>query len=134
MFFRGLVRTTAAQAAFSPAAASSRALVRPSPLAKTSIRRAGSTGPEPAGYAFGETPAQRRKWYSWEAPWYIGMYGGTLVWLIAMYYSPNLSPKQAAKIEAHKRLAERGETFGWPLPANYRVYAPGEERQPVYNV
>jgi len=39
---------------------------------------------------------------------------------------------QEARIEAHKRLAERGETFGWPLPAGYRVYAPGEERQPAY--
>ena len=58
MFFRGLVRKTAAQAAFSPAAASSRALVRPSALTKTSIRRAGSSGPEPGGYLFGETPVR----------------------------------------------------------------------------
>ena len=29
------------------------------------------------------------------------------------------SPSDAAKIEAHRRLASRGESFGWPLPPSY---------------
>ncbi len=29
------------------------------------------------------------------------------------------SVTELAEIEAHKRLAARGETFGWPLPPDY---------------
>ncbi|TPX36986.1 hypothetical protein SmJEL517_g00883 [Synchytrium microbalum] len=63
-------------------------------------------GEEPSGYLFGETPAQAKKWYWWEPMWYFG------------YLLP-MGVCDAAKIEAHRRLAARGETFGWPLPPSY---------------
>lgn len=36
---------------------------------------------------------------------------------------------EVARLEAHKRLAERGEKFGWPLPADYALVEVKEARE-----
>ncbi|KAI8619444.1 hypothetical protein BC830DRAFT_1104321 [Chytriomyces sp. MP71] len=74
-------------------------------------------GGEPGGYFLADpgNKAQKGK-YFWEPVYLWGYIGGTAVFLTAYFYSPNKSPSQAAKIEAYRRIAESGETFGWPLP------------------
>ncbi|KAJ3037830.1 hypothetical protein HDV00_001332 [Rhizophlyctis rosea] len=126
MFFQGLLRTTAAQAMAASAAA--RTLTRiPTSTTHTVLSRRMASGGfpspaakrQPAGYLFGE-PGGRRKWYWWEPAWYFMFYPSIAIWLVFMYYTPHKSPAQKARIEAHRRLEERGEDFGWPFPPNYR--------------
>ncbi|KAJ1548091.1 hypothetical protein HK096_005340 [Nowakowskiella sp. JEL0078] len=66
-------------------------------------------------------PKGKRDKYWWENLWYYGYYGSFVAFIIASFYDPRETPTQAAKLEAHKRLAERGETFGWPLPPDYAL-------------
>ncbi len=47
------------------------------------------------------------------------MYGTIAVFLLFEAFSPKLGPAANARVEAHKRLKEKGEDFGWPLPADY---------------
>ncbi|KAJ3022329.1 UNVERIFIED_CONTAM: hypothetical protein HDU68_009197 [Siphonaria sp. JEL0065] len=72
-------------------------------------------GGEPSGYFLAD-PANKKTKYFWEPVFVWGYLGGTAVFLTAYAFSPNKSPSQVAKIEAHKRLSESGEAFGWPLP------------------
>ncbi|KAJ3226849.1 hypothetical protein HK099_003961 [Clydaea vesicula] len=93
----------------------------------TFVRRYGSghaEGYEPGGYIFGRPPlkpGEKRKKYFWETMWYYGYYGPFIIFFLAEYYSPKHSIVEEAKIEAQKRMAMRGETFGWPFPANYAL-------------
>ena len=53
--------------------------------------------------------------------WYFGYYGSFFVFATALYFSPNKSLDDYTKEEAQKRMAARGETFGWPFPPDYCV-------------
>ncbi|KAI9342383.1 hypothetical protein BDR26DRAFT_859731 [Obelidium mucronatum] len=77
-------------------------------------------GGEPAGYFLAD-PGNKKVKYFWEPVFVWGYLGGTALFLTAYAFSPNKSPSQVAKIEAHKRIAESGETFGWPLPPNVQA-------------
>ncbi|TPX46908.1 hypothetical protein SeMB42_g03521 [Synchytrium endobioticum] len=76
------------------------------------------SGAEPSGYLFGEAPAQKRTWYWWESFWYFGYLLPMGIWIVFMVNRTD-GPTDAAKIEAHRRLASRGESFRWPLPPDY---------------
>ncbi|KAJ3107990.1 hypothetical protein HDU97_002570 [Phlyctochytrium planicorne] len=77
-------------------------------------------GSEPGGYFLGE-PTSKRAWYWWEPMWYFGYYGSFVTFVIFSLYSPQKSPTELAKEEAHRRLLSRGESLGWPLPPNYAI-------------
>ncbi|KAI9014180.1 ESSS subunit of NADH:ubiquinone oxidoreductase-domain-containing protein [Hyaloraphidium curvatum] len=92
----------------------------------SSVRRAGHGDEpfyEPGGYLFNEKPlppGQKRKWEWWEAPIYTGFVGGVVVFAYLYSKKPDHKPTVWARVEAERRLEERGETFGWPFPPNYR--------------
>ncbi|KAI8928241.1 hypothetical protein BC831DRAFT_449058 [Entophlyctis helioformis] len=58
--------------------------------------------------------------YFWEPVWYIGMYGSLATWLVFEYFTPRKSPSEWAREQAIKRLEQRGDEFGYPLPPHYR--------------
>ncbi|KAH9944078.1 ESSS subunit of NADH:ubiquinone oxidoreductase [Epithele typhae] len=67
---------------------------------------------EPTGYLFGEkplAPGEKRKWESWEAAWYIGMYGSMGLACVLLYYKPDTSINTWALKEAKARMEARGE-------------------------
>ncbi|KAJ3189806.1 hypothetical protein HDU85_000090 [Gaertneriomyces sp. JEL0708] len=76
-------------------------------------------GLEPSGYFLGRPAGEKRNWYWWEPLWYFGFYGSFAAFFAFNAFSPRQTPTETAKLEAHRRLAERGETFGWPFPADY---------------
>ncbi|ORY53457.1 hypothetical protein BCR33DRAFT_710883 [Rhizoclosmatium globosum] len=93
------------------------------PLSSSTVVRGGDHhgahfGGEPAGYFLGDpaSASKAKTKYFWEPVFVWGYFGGTAVFLTAYAFSPNKSPSQAAKIEAHRRLEKSGESFGWPLP------------------
>ncbi|TPX63272.1 hypothetical protein SpCBS45565_g06709 [Spizellomyces sp. 'palustris'] len=102
-----------------------RTLARASPRAVlVSVRRGhghahAPRGFEPSGYFLGRPNGTKRDWYWWEPLWYFGYYGTFATFFIFQAFSTRPTPTEAAKLEAHRRLAERGETFGWPFPADY---------------
>ncbi|KAJ3398681.1 hypothetical protein CcCBS67573_g10631 [Chytriomyces confervae] len=104
-------------------------LVRSTPKQSTAVRFGSSHsdhhhehfGGEPTGYFLGAPGKDGKKGkYFWEPVWVWGYLGGTAVFLAAYAYSPNKTVTQVAKIEAHKRLAESGENFGWPFPPGFQ--------------
>lgn len=58
----------------------------------------------------------------WEPVWYIGYYG-TIGGLLVGYFffHDRSSIEDRARLEAHKRMALKGEKFGWPLPPDYAL-------------
>ncbi|KAI9100458.1 hypothetical protein DFS34DRAFT_614656 [Phlyctochytrium arcticum] len=109
-----------------PTSAASRVLVRATRnvvASKTPVRFGGGghgpRGYEPGGYFLGQPRGSKRAFYWWEPLWYFGYYGMLVSFGVAYAFSPRQSPMEAATVEAHRRLAERGETFGWPFPADY---------------
>ncbi|KAJ1921626.1 hypothetical protein IWQ60_005372 [Tieghemiomyces parasiticus] len=83
------------------------------------LRRAGIAQEfnQPSGWLFGEKPlkpGQKRKWESWEFPFYFLYWGGMGVFALAYHYKPDTKIQTWALIEAKKRLKERGENFDYP--------------------
>lgn len=64
-------------------------------------------------------PGAKRPWYWWEPLWYGGFYGSIALYLVFHAYSPKQNYEERTKLEAHRRLVERGEKFEYPLPPNY---------------
>ncbi|KAJ3174288.1 hypothetical protein HDU88_000256 [Geranomyces variabilis] len=77
-------------------------------------------GFEPSGYFLGR-PNAKRDWYWWEPLWYFGYYGTFIAFFTVQAFSPKQSITEQSKVEAHRRMSERGETFGWPFPADYSL-------------
>jgi hypothetical protein len=51
---------------------------------------------------------------------YFLIYPGIILILAFAHYGRyETSSDRLAVIEAHRRLAQRGETFGWPFPPDY---------------
>ena len=70
-------------------------------------------GAQPEGHVngrlFNETPpppGQSRKWESWEAPWYLGMFGAAGILFFGLNAKPETSATAWAREEAAKRLAD----------------------------
>ncbi|KAJ3089702.1 hypothetical protein HK102_005716 [Quaeritorhiza haematococci] len=117
----------------------SQQLARRLPQLRTAVRHRGQVrwgsgghdvGYEPGGYLFGRPPlkaGEKRQRYWWEGLWYYGYYGSFIVFFTFEYFSPKTTLSHASKVEAHKRLAERGETFGWPFPPDYALVEPKAE-------
>ncbi|KAI8817393.1 uncharacterized protein EV422DRAFT_570734 [Fimicolochytrium jonesii] len=107
-------------------AARTAALARRNPPSQLqSVRNGGGghgpRGQEPSGYFLGRPGGQKHTWYWWEPMWYFGYYGAFATFFVFQIYSPKVSVTDAAKLEAHRRMAARGETFGWPFPADYSL-------------
>ncbi|RKP02217.1 hypothetical protein CXG81DRAFT_25155 [Caulochytrium protostelioides] len=83
---------------------------------------------EPSGYLFGRTREDAKRWHWWEPMWYFGFCGGLVAVFTIQYWNPKDNVMVEATKEAHRRLAERGEKFGWPLPADYSPYSAINQR------
>ncbi|KAK5666631.1 hypothetical protein BDV3_006081 [Batrachochytrium dendrobatidis] len=72
---------------------------------------------EPGGPLFGHKKGRRLYW--WEPSIYMGIYGSIALFALACYIRPRVSPMEVARVEAIRRMAERGEKFDYPLPPHY---------------
>ncbi|KAI9202904.1 uncharacterized protein BJ171DRAFT_512565 [Polychytrium aggregatum] len=82
-------------------------------------------GYEPTGYFLGRAPNDRTR-YAWEPVWYYGYYGSIVAFVIAYIYMDKPTLHEQSKLEAHKRLVERGESLDWPLPPSYALVKKSE--------
>lgn len=58
----------------------------------------------------------------WEPVWYIGYYGMFATFIIGYFcFYDRTSIEDRARVEAHRRMALKGEKFGWPLPPDYAL-------------
>ncbi|KAI8899400.1 hypothetical protein BC833DRAFT_619431 [Globomyces pollinis-pini] len=72
---------------------------------------------EPGGYFLGLKSG--RPLYFWEPYWYIGFYGSFVLYFSLEYFAPKVGPNERARIEANRRMAQRGEDAkAWPFPAS----------------
>lgn len=65
---------------------------------------------EPGGRLFGEPilkPGERRKWFDWEAPFYLTMFTATVMLSVGLNLRPDSSVKTWAREEALARMAAR---------------------------
>ncbi|KAJ3275304.1 hypothetical protein HK104_003924 [Borealophlyctis nickersoniae] len=83
---------------------------------------------EPGGFKHGEAPG-RKRWFYWEPWWYFGLYGGSAVFFINFLMRDDL-PHDRRMVEAQTRLMERGQTFSWPFPPDYKRKEVGQEHRP----
>ncbi|KAK9836355.1 hypothetical protein WJX81_008229 [Elliptochloris bilobata] len=66
---------------------------------------------EPSGYLFGETPpppGQKRRWESWEGPWYATWVIATAIIVLGLNAKPDTSMITWAHKEAEKELKAEG--------------------------
>ncbi|OLY79782.1 hypothetical protein AYI68_g6134 [Smittium mucronatum] len=66
---------------------------------------------EPTGYLFNQKPGVKYEKEGWENLWFYGFYGAIFFGSIGLYFKPDTKVRTWARIEAEKRMAERGDVL-----------------------
>ncbi|PVU86488.1 hypothetical protein BB559_004276 [Furculomyces boomerangus] len=77
------------------------------------LKRSGH-GPElqePTGYLFNRKPGEKIEPEGWEKIWFYGFYGAMLYGAVGLYFKPDTKTRTWARMEAEKRMLERGDTL-----------------------